>query len=52
MLDDGIYTMAYFHKDSVLQAVKIFKKILIIKKDCDKKGKIAQKKLHISNMMN
>ena len=36
----------------VLQAVKIFKKILIIKKDCDKKGKIAQKKLHISNMMN
>ena len=36
----------------VLQAVKVFKKILIIKKDCDKKEKIAQKKLHISNTMN
>ena len=36
MLDDGIYTLAYFHKDSV-QAVKKFKKVVTIKIDSDKK---------------
>ena len=30
MLDDGIHTLAYFHKDSVTSCEKI-------KKDCDKK---------------
>ena len=30
MLDDGIYTLAYFHKDSVASCKEI-------KKDCDKK---------------
>ena len=30
ILDDGIYTLAYFHKDSVTSCKEI-------KKDCDKK---------------
>ena len=30
VLDDGIYTLAYFHKDSVTSCKEI-------KKDCDKK---------------
>ena len=30
MLDDGIYTLAYFHKDSVTSCKEI-------KKDCDEK---------------
>ena len=53
VLDDGIYTFAYFHKNSVtscketkkdcdywkncdnLKRLWLFKKIVIIKKDCD-----------------
>ena len=46
VLDDGICTLAYFHKDSVTSCkgfkkivikkiVKRFKKIVIIEKDCD-----------------
>ena len=33
MLDDGIHTLAYFHKDSVTSCEEI-------KKDCDKKEEI------------
>ena len=39
-LDDGIYTLAYFHKDSVTSCKEIKKdcdKKEDIKKDCDKK---------------
>ena len=35
MLDDGIHTLAYFHKDSVTNCKKI-------KKDCDKKERIEK----------
>ena len=41
VLDDGIYTLAYIHKDSVTSCKEIkkdcdnWKKIVIIKKDCD-----------------
>ena len=35
VLDDGIYTLAYFHKDSATSCKKI-KKIVIIEKDCKK----------------
>ena len=34
-LDDGIYTLAYFHKDSVTSCKEI-------KKDCDKKESIEK----------
>ena len=42
MLDDGIHTPAYFHKDSVTRCEKIKKDddkkdCKEIKKDCDKK---------------
>ena len=33
VLDDGIYTLSHFHKNSV--KVVIIKKIVIIEKDCD-----------------
>ena len=39
MLDDGIYTLAYFHKDSVTSYKKIknnCEEIVIIEKDCEK----------------
>ena len=42
VLDDGIYTLAYFHKDGVTSCNKkkkfkkiVIKKIVIIEKDCD-----------------
>ena len=40
VLDDGIYTLAYFHKDSVTRKDSVIKrkklkKIVIIEKDCD-----------------
>ena len=44
MLDDGIYTLAYFYEDSVTSCKEIekycdkkdcIKKIIIIEKDCD-----------------
>ena len=37
VLDDGIYTLAYFHKDSVTSCKKIQKDCKEIKKDCNKK---------------
>ena len=37
VLDDGIYTLAYFHKDNVTRCTKIKKDCEEIKKDCDKK---------------
>ena len=37
MLDDGIHTPTYFHKDSVTSCKKIQKDCKEIKKDCDKK---------------
>ena len=37
VLDDGTYTLAYFHKDSVTSCKKIQKDCKEIKKDCDKK---------------
>ena len=40
MLDDGIYILAYFHKDSVTSC-KGLKKIGMIKKDCDNWKKIV-----------
>ena len=60
--DDGIHTMAYFHK-KVLQSVKKFKKVVIktkrlkkivIKKTVTKKKRLKKiaKRLHISNKMN
>ena len=45
MLDDGIYTLAYFYKDSVTSYQKI-------KKDCDKKdcdGEIVKIKKDCNN---
>ena len=44
-LDDGIYTLAYFHKDSVTSCKEIKKdgdKKEEIKKDCDKKEEIEK----------
>ena len=35
VLDDGIRTLAYFHKDSVTSCVKRLKRTVIIEKDCD-----------------
>ena len=39
VLDDGIYTLAYFHKDSVTSCKEIKKDwdktIVMIEKDCD-----------------
>ena len=39
VLDDGIYTLAYFHKSSVTNSKEIKKdcdkKIVMIEKDCD-----------------
>ena len=39
VLDDGIYTLAYFHKSSVTNSKEITKdcdkKIVMIEKDCD-----------------
>ena len=44
LLDDGVYTLAYFHKDSVTSCNKnkeikkdLIKKTVIIEKDCNKK---------------
>ena len=36
VLDDGIYTLAYFHKDSVTSCKEI-------QKDCDRKEEIEKK---------
>ena len=36
VLDNGIYTLAYFHKDSVTSCKKIQKDCKEIEKDCDK----------------
>ena len=36
VLDNGIYTLAYFHKDSVTSCKKIKKDCKEIEKDCDK----------------
>ena len=50
MLDDEIYTLAYFHKDNVTNCKKI-------KKDCDnckrlqKKKKKKKKKINVSSRM-
>ena len=58
VLDDGIHTLAYFHKDSVLQVVKRFKKIVTkkkrLKKIVIKKKRLKKivKKFHVSNRMN
>ena len=38
-LDDGIHTLAYFHKDSVTSCKEIKKDCKEIRKDCDKKDK-------------
>ena len=40
VLDDGIYTLSYFHKNSIIsynnrKRLWLLKKIMIIKKDCD-----------------
>ena len=46
MLDDGIHTLAYIHKDSVTSCKEILKdcdKKEEIKKDCDKKKKRLKK---------
>ena len=66
VLDDGIYILVYFHKDSVTSCKKIKKdwdKKEQIKKDCDKKEELKKtviktivtkkiaKKLHVSNKM-
>ena len=42
VLDDEIYTLAYFHKDSVTSCNKKEKnkKIVIIKKDCDNRKRL------------
>ena len=43
VLDDGIYILVYFHKDSVTSCKKIKKdwdKKEQIKKDCDKKEEL------------
>ena len=37
VLDDGIHTLAYFHKDSVTNCKKIQKECEKIEMDCDKK---------------
>ena len=45
MLDDGIHTVAYFHKDSVTSCEKIKKycdKKEEIEKNCDKKEQIKK----------
>ena len=45
VLDDGIYTFGYFHKDSVTSCKKIQKdcdKKERIEKDCDKKEEIEK----------
>ena len=56
MLDDGTYTLAYFHKDSVTSCKEI-------QKGCDKKKRLEKlvikkkrlkkiaKNLHVSNRM-
>ena len=46
VLDDGIHTLAYIHKDSVTSCKEILKdcdKKEEIKKDCDKKKKRVKK---------
>ena len=62
VLDDGICTLAYFHKDSVTSCKEIqkdcddwkklwwLKKIVIIKKDCDKKDCNNWKRLWLKNL--
>ena len=40
--NDGIHTLAYFHKDGVTSCKKIKKDCEEIKKDCDKKEKIKR----------
>ena len=42
VLDNGIYTLACFHKDNVTTCKKIQKNCEEIKKDCDKKEKIKK----------
>ena len=42
VLDDGIHTLAYFHKDSVTSCEEIQKDCEEIKKACDKKEKIEK----------
>ena len=43
LLDDGIYTLAHFHKDSVTSCKKI-------QKDCDKKEEIISNKMNSAVM--
>ena len=43
MLDDGIYTLTYFHKDSVTSCQEIEKNC--DKKDCNKENRDNWKKL-------
>ena len=62
VLDDGICTLAYFHKDSVTSCKEIqkdcddwkklwwLKKIVIIKKDCDKEDCDNWKRLWLKNL--
>ena len=40
MLDDEIYMLAYFHKDSITSWKKIQEDCEKIKKDCNKKEEI------------
>ena len=42
MLDNGIHTLAYFHKDSVTSCKEIQKDCEEIKKACDKKENIEK----------
>ena len=42
VLDNGIHTLAYFHKDSVTSCKEIQKDCEEIKKACDKKEKIEK----------
>ena len=42
VLNDGIHTLAYFHKDSVTSQKMIQKDCKEVKKDCDKKEKIEK----------
>ena len=58
MLDDGIYVLAYFHKDSITSYQKFCDKKERIEKDWDKKKKIEKdvikkivKKRHVSTKM-
>ena len=48
MLDDGIRTLAYFHKDSITSCNKKEE----IKEDCDNWKKLWLKKTHACNKIN